>query len=91
MMLYLMFFLCMLHTYYWGDLENLIGRSSMMGSEIGILWEKMEIITLKVSHEHETIWGGGVSAIKKGEFQLLEIGLKILTKKKYREGRKWRK
>jgi hypothetical protein len=25
--------------------------------------------------------GGGVSAIKKGEFQLLEIGLKILTKK----------
>jgi len=35
--------------------------------------------------------GGGVSAIKKGEFQLLEIGLKILTKKKYREGRKWRK
>jgi hypothetical protein len=58
----------MLHTYYWGDLENLIGRSSMMGSEIGILWEKMEIITLKVSHEHETIWGGEFQLLKRGSF-----------------------
>jgi len=36
-------------------------------------------------------FGGGVLAIRKGEFQLLEIGLKISTKKKNREGRKWRK
>jgi len=35
-----MFFLCMLHTYYWGDFGNLIGRSIMMGSEIGITWKK---------------------------------------------------
>jgi len=40
MSLYVMFFLCMLHTYYWGDFGNLIGRSIMMGSEIGITWKK---------------------------------------------------
>jgi len=35
-------FLCMRHTYCWGDLNNLIGRPSIMGSKIGMLWRKLK-------------------------------------------------
>jgi hypothetical protein len=35
-------FLCMRQTYCWGDLNNLIGRPSMMSSEISMLWRKLK-------------------------------------------------